>query len=101
MKSFRFRRRKPGGKRVYCDFELGGVTLPVPDHSTGSRRVQNLGKLPMMPRKSKGAIHLLVDSSGLKIHVRANWPPFLATAPTIRIQCTRPWKSRAPIAEPV
>ena len=89
-------RRKPGGKRVYSDvaietfwmismiyglalrqtegfieslFELAGVTLPVPDHSTVSRRVRKLGKVPMMPRGSKGPIHLLVDSSGLKIHV--------------------------------
>jgi len=83
-------RWKPGGKRVYSDvaietfwmismiyglalrqtegfiesvFELAGVTLSVPDHSTVSRRVRKLGKVPMMPRGSKGPIHLLVDSS--------------------------------------
>ena len=65
-------RRKPGGKRVYSDaaietfwmismiyglalrqtegfveslFKLTGVTLPVPDHSTASRRVRKLGKV--------------------------------------------------------
>ena len=95
--------RKPGGKRVYSNaaietfwtismiyglalrqtegfieslFELADVGLPVPDHSTVSRRVRNLGKVPMMPRNSKGPIHLLVDSSGLKIHVgNARKPP--------------------------
>ncbi len=89
-------RRKPGGTRVYSDaaietfwtirmiyglalrqtegfieslFELADVGLPVPDHSTVSRRVRKLGKVPLTPRTCTGPIHLLVDSSGLKIHV--------------------------------
>jgi hypothetical protein len=88
--------RKPGGKRIYSDaaietfwmismiyglalrqtegfieslFELTGVALPIPDHSTVSRRVRILGKVPMMSNNSKGSIHLVVDSSGLRIHV--------------------------------
>ena len=96
-------RRKPGGKRIYSDaaietfymismiyrlalrqtecfieslFELAGVSLPVPDHTVVSRRVRKLGKIPMMPRTRNGPIHLLVDSSGLKIHVgSARKPP--------------------------
>jgi hypothetical protein len=96
-------RRKPGGKRIYSNaaietfymlsmiyslglrqtegfieslFELGGVSLPVPDHTVVSRRVRKLGKIPMMPRTRNGPIHLLVDSSGLKIHVgSARKPP--------------------------
>ena len=95
--------RKPGGKRVYSDaaietfwmisvvyglplrqtegiieslFDLAAVSLPVPDHSTVSRRVRRLDKVPPAPRKSDGPIHLLVDSSGLKIHVgSARRPP--------------------------
>jgi hypothetical protein len=89
-------RRKPGGKRIYSDvaietfwtlsmiyglplrqtegfieslFILASTSLPVPDHTTVSRRVRKLGKVPMVPRKSKCPIHLLVDSSGLRIHV--------------------------------
>jgi hypothetical protein len=96
-------RRKPGGKRIYSDaaietfwalrmiyglalrqtegfigslFELAGVNLPVPDHTVVSRRVRKLGKVPMIPRGNEGPIHLLVDSSGLKIHVgNARKPP--------------------------
>lgn len=95
-------RRKPGGKRVYSDaaietfwmismvyglplrqtegfieslFDLAAVCLPVPDHSTVSRRVRKLGKVPMMPRGRKGPIHLLVDSSGLRIHVGSSRKP--------------------------
>ncbi len=50
-------------------FELAHVGLPVPDHSTVSRRVRRLGKVPMLPTTGKAPIHLLVDSSGLQIHV--------------------------------
>lgn len=45
------------------------IRLPVPDHTTVSRRIRRLGKVPLMPRKSNGPIHLVVDSRGLKIHV--------------------------------
>ena len=96
-------RRKPGGKQVYSNvaietfwtigmlyalplrqtegfieslFQLAGFSLPVPDHTVVSRRVRKLGKVPMLPRKSRGPIHLLVDSSGLRIHVgSARKPP--------------------------
>ena len=46
--------------------QLLGLDLPVPDYSTLSRRAQSL-ELPAQPRASGGAIHLLVDSSGLKL----------------------------------
>jgi hypothetical protein len=95
-------RRKPGGKRVYSDaaietfwtmsmvyglplrqtegfieslFDLAAVSLPVPDHSTVSRRVRKHGKVPKIPRGRKGSIHLLVDSSGLRIHVGSSRKP--------------------------
>src|SRR4051812_40622356 len=52
--------------------QLLGLDLPVPDFSTLSRRAQNL-KLPVQPRATGGAIHLLVDSSGLKLGGPGEW----------------------------
>jgi hypothetical protein len=46
--------------------QLLGLELPVPDFSTLSRRAQSL-ELPAQPRTTVGPIHLLVDSSGLKL----------------------------------
>src|SRR3954452_493950 len=46
--------------------QLLGLDLSVPDFSTLSRRAQSL-ELPAQPRATGGAIHLLVDSSGLKL----------------------------------
>src|SRR3954466_394080 len=52
--------------------QLLGVALPVPDFSTLSRRAQSL-ELPAQPRTTGGAIHLLVDSSGLKLGGPGEW----------------------------
>jgi hypothetical protein len=52
--------------------QLLGIDLPVPDFSTLSRRAQNL-ELPAQPRTTGGAIHLLVDSSGLKLGGPGEW----------------------------
>jgi hypothetical protein len=49
-----------------------GLDLPVPDFSTLSRRAQTL-ELPAPPRATGGAIHLLVDSSGLKLSGPGEW----------------------------
>src|SRR3954449_13521388 len=46
--------------------QLLGLDLPVPNFSTLSRRAQSL-ELPAQPRATGGPIHLLVDSSGLKL----------------------------------
>ena len=46
--------------------QLLGLDLPVPNFSTLSRRAQN-PELPAQPGTTGGAIHLLVDSSGLKL----------------------------------
>ena len=53
-------------------FELIGIELPVPDHSTLSRR---LGKLTItLPIQSKaGARHLVVDSTGVKVYGAGEW----------------------------
>jgi hypothetical protein len=50
-------------------FQLLGLNLPVPDHTTISRRGKLLGKVVFAPPKDNGPIHLLIDSTGLKIHV--------------------------------
>jgi transposase len=52
--------------------QLLGLDLPVPDFSTLSRRAQSL-ELPAQPRATGGAIHLLVDSSGLKLSGPGEW----------------------------
>ena len=46
--------------------QMLGLDLSVPDYSTLSRRARNL-ELPAQPRATGGAIHLLVDNSGLKL----------------------------------
>src|SRR3954469_7178152 len=52
--------------------QLLGLDLPVPDFSTLSRRAQTR-ELPAQPRAPGGAIHLLVDSSGLKLGGPGEW----------------------------
>src|SRR3954462_12270315 len=51
---------------------LLGLDLPVPDFSTLSRRAQSL-ELPTQPHSTSGPIHLLVDSSGLKLGGPGEW----------------------------
>ena len=53
-------------------FELMGVDLPVPEHSTVSRRKGKLSiTLPVMPKS--GSVHLVVDSTGLKVYGEGEW----------------------------
>ena len=53
-------------------FEMMGVDLTAPDHTTLSRRSKQLNvKLRSIP--TKGAIHLIVDSSGLSIVGEGEW----------------------------
>ena len=45
------------------------LNIPIPDHTTLSRRGQKLGKLPVcLPARSR-PVHILIDSTGLRIHV--------------------------------
>jgi hypothetical protein len=46
--------------------ELMGLNLPVPDHSTLSRRSRTLAVAPQA-RTPSGPVHLLVDSTGVKL----------------------------------
>jgi hypothetical protein len=50
-------------------FALLRLTAPVPDHSTISRRSSKLGRSPLCEARGNKPVHILVDSSGLSIHV--------------------------------
>ena len=53
-------------------FELMGIDLSVPDHSTLSRRVGALCiQLPVLPKE--GARHVVVDSTGVKVYGEGEW----------------------------
>ena len=56
--------------------QLMGLDLPVPDHTTLSRRCASLSSLKALGRHTTTApdepIHVLVDSTGLKIMAQAN-----------------------------
>ena len=55
--------------------ELMGLDLPVPDHSTLSRRAKTLA---VAPQAASGPVHLLVDSTGVKLSGMAGrkaWHP--------------------------
>jgi hypothetical protein len=63
---------------------LLGLDLTVPDHSTMSRRSKTL-EMPPLRRSGTGPLHLLVDSTGLKLGGAGEWrvekhvaPPILA-----------------------
>lgn len=86
---------KPGGQRVYSDlaietalavrtvYHLGlrqaegfllsvsalfNLKIRIPDHSTLSRRSMTLAPVQICPVGSDGPIHILIDSTGLKVH---------------------------------
>lgn len=53
-------------------FKLMGVALPVPDHSTVSRRMSGIEfELPLV--SSNKARHIVVDSTGLKVYGEGEW----------------------------
>ena len=51
---------------------LLGLDLAVPDHSTLSRRAKTL-QVPPLRRAGSGPLHLLVDSTGLKLGGAGEW----------------------------
>ena len=51
---------------------LLGLDLTVPDHSTLSRRSKTL-EMPPLRRSGSGPLHLLVDSTGLKLGGAGEW----------------------------
>jgi Transposase DDE domain len=52
--------------------QLLGLDLAVPDHSTLSRRAETL-EVPQPCPSSRGPIHLLVDSTGLRLSGPGEW----------------------------
>ena len=53
-------------------FELLGVDLAVPEHSTVSRRLASLEvALPVVPKE--GARHVVIDATGIKIYGEGEW----------------------------
>ncbi len=87
---------KPGGQRTYANIAIEAaltirmvfhlplrqtegflrslvekleLNIPIPDHTTLSRRVKTLGEIPFCAVASHRPIHLLIDGTGLRIHV--------------------------------
>jgi hypothetical protein len=87
---------KPGGQRTYADIaieaaltirmifhlplrqtegflrslaQLLELDLPIPDHTTLSRRLGKLSEISFRSPGSNHPIHLLIDSTGLRVHV--------------------------------
>jgi hypothetical protein len=52
-----------------CLTELLEIDLPIPDHTTLSRRLKTLGAIQLGRLRTDRPIHLLIDSTGLRIHV--------------------------------
>jgi hypothetical protein len=53
-------------------FQLMGVSLSVPDHTTVSRRLQGLEvTLPIVPKEGKR--HVVIDSTGIKVYGEGEW----------------------------
>ncbi len=61
----------PDGRADRIHPPLLGLDLAVPDHSTLSRRADTL-EVPQ-PRSSSGPVHLLVDSTGLRLCGPGEW----------------------------
>ncbi len=87
---------KPGGQRTYADIAIEAtltirmifhlplrqtegflgslarmleIDLPIPDHTTLSRRLKELSEIPFRATGKDQPIHILIDSTGLRIHV--------------------------------
>ncbi len=52
-------------------FAMLHIPLPVPDHSTLSKRGKTLNV--KLPKKSSGSLNLVLDSTGLKIYGEGEW----------------------------
>ena len=52
-----------------CLADLLEVDLPIPDHTTLSRRLRKLGEVRFRKLTTDRPIHVLIDSTGLRIHV--------------------------------
>jgi hypothetical protein len=57
---------------VHSLTDLLGLAIRIPDHSTMSRRAANLARIKRK-RRPDGPVHLLVDSTGLKVFGAGEW----------------------------
>lgn len=48
--------------------EIHGLTLEIPHHTTFSRRARGLGRVAFKPPRHDRPIHILIDSTGVKVH---------------------------------
>jgi len=53
--------------------DLLGLELHVPDHSTLSRQAKTLEVSRLQPRRNSEFLHLLVDSTGLRLYGAGEW----------------------------
>lgn len=53
-------------------FKLMNLNLPIPDHTTVSRRLGSL-KIELPVNKSESARHIVVDSTGVKVYGEGEW----------------------------
>ena len=65
---FHLRLRRTEGF-LRCLAKLLDVDLPIPDHTTLSRRLKKVGDIRCRRLVTDRPIHLLIDSTGLRIHV--------------------------------
>ena len=54
---------------LYSLMQLQDVDLPIPDHTTLYRRLQRLGEIGFDTPATHGPLHVLIDSTGIRIHV--------------------------------
>jgi hypothetical protein len=54
-------------------FNLTGVPVVAPDHSTLSRHARKLGSISKGCRLPGGSLHVLIDSTGLKVFGAGEW----------------------------
>ena len=66
--------------------ELVGLDWTVPDFSTLSRRQKTLA-VNIPTRGSKGPLHLLVDSTGIKVEGEGEWHARKHGGPKRRVWC--------------
>jgi hypothetical protein len=66
-------------------FELLGVDLKAPDHSTVSRRAMSLGSISKRSALPAEPAHILIDSTGLKVFGRCG-----------RMVAGKTWRQSAP-----
>ena len=50
-------------------FALLNLAADVPDHTTVSRRSAKLGRVALGKRESNKPVHIIIDSTGLSVHV--------------------------------